>query len=521
MNRNEEPHTAAIVTSSAASVLVNPASSCMPRRVRFSGVDKGSSVGNVEGTSEPPLVELLASVTKGAGRRLRTQIEDQLRDAIRSGALRPATRVPSTRDLARQLGVSRRVVVNAYAQLDAEGYLVVRQGAQPRVSSNATGSSSATPMPPRPVPAPRFDLRASVPDLSGFPRAAWLRSLREALSSMPDAEFDYGDLRGVEPLRVALAGYLGRVRGVVADPDRVVVTTGFAQARGLVCQALVAAGARRVAIEDPSHPEQRATMIRAGLTLVPVAVDDAGLRVDLLDAARADAVIFTPAHQFPSGAVLSSERRTALLEWLRRRDAIAVEDDYDAEFRYDRAPVGALQGLEPDRIVYAGSASKTLAPALRLGWLVVPDRLLQAVVAEKRLADLGTPRIDQHAFADFLSRGELDRHLRRMRARYRKRRAALLDALAERIPEAEVQGIAAGLHAAVKLPAHYDEDAVVAMAGRRRIHLTAMGDYRIQTTGPPTILVGYAQHPEPTIRAAVAELIDAMTSIAAMGAVSR
>jgi len=463
----------------------------------------------VKETSQP--LELLLSVTRDGTRTLGAQIEDQLRHAIRSGNLRPGARVPSTRDLARQLGVSRRVVVDAYAQLGAEGYLIIRQGSRPHVSNAAALVESVEAGAGEPVPRPRFDFRPSVPDLSAFPRSAWLRSVREAVAGLSDADLDYGDPRGVAPLRSALAEYLGRVRGVVADPARIVVTSGYAQGRGLVCRALAAAGGKRIAIEDPSHPEQRATMTRAGLELVPIPVDEGGLRVERLEVAAADAVVLTPAHQFPSGAVLSGERRAALLEWLRARGAIAIEDDYDAEYRYDRAPIGTLQGLEPERIVYAGSTSKTLAPALRIGWLVVPEQLLDAVVYEKRLADLGTAHIEQHALADFLARGELDRHLRRMRARYRARRDALVEALADALPEAEVQGIAAGLHAAVRLSESDDEQAILDEARRRRIVFTTMSDYRMESRGePPTLLLGYGQSPEPTIRSGVIEIAKAV-----------
>jgi GntR family transcriptional regulator/MocR family aminotransferase len=454
-------------------------------------------------TSQP--VELLLALRRDAPRSLAAQIEEQLREAIRAGTIHPGARVPSTRDLARQLGLSRGVVVNAYAQLGAGGYLVLRQGSQPRVSEAAALATARAAVGP-PVERPRFDFRPGVPDVSLFPRTAWLRSLREALATIADADLGYGDPRGVERLRSALADYLGRVRGVVADPTRIVVTSGYAQGLGLVCRALAAAGATRIAFENPCHPEQRLIAARAGLELVPVAVDDAGLRIDELERADVDAVVVTPAHQFPTGAVLTGERRTALLAWLRSRDAIAIEDDYDAEYRYDRAPVGALQGLEPERIVYGGSASKTLAPALRIGWLVLPGKLLDPVSHEKRLADLSTVHIEQHAFADFLARGELDRHLRRMRIRYRRRRDALVATLADTLPETRVQGVAAGLHAAVRLPDTDDERAILAEAERRRIMLATMNDNRMDSAGPPTLLLGYAQAPEPTIRAGVIEL---------------
>ena len=460
-------------------------------------------------TSQP--IELLLSVSRDGSRTLGAQIEDQLRRAIRDGALRPDARVPSTRDLARQLGVSRRVVVDAYAQLGAEGYLSLRQGARPRVSASAAvaGEGQTTAAPP--AHRSRFDFRPSVPDVSTFPRAAWLRSLRHALATVTDVDLGYGDPRGVMVLRAALADYLGRVRGVVADPEHVIITNGYTQGLGLVCEALASSGATRIALEDPSNPEDALVAARAGLEPVRISVDEAGTRIQELRRARADAVVLTPAHQHPTGVVLTGERRTALLAWLRERRAIAIEDDYDAEYRYDRAAIGALQGLDPDRVVYAGSASKTLAPALRIGWLVVPPALLDAVVREKILADRGTARIEQHALADFLTRGELDRHLRRMRARYRARRDALIEALADALPEAAVSGVAAGLHVTVRLPDGDDERAIREQALLRRIEVEPMSDFRPHAVDhPPALVLGYAQMPEPAIRAGVRELSEAV-----------
>jgi GntR family transcriptional regulator/MocR family aminotransferase len=463
----------------------------------------------VDETSQP--IDVLVAVTRDGTGTLGAQIEDQLRRAIRDGALKAGARVPSTRDLARQLDVSRRVVVDAYSQLAAEGYLVLRQGARPRVSEAAVPREAGASRPIAPPPVPRFDLRPSAPDVSSFPRAAWLRSLRAAIGEIADADLLYGDPRGVEALRSALAEYLGRVRGVVADPERVIVTSGYSQGQGVVCRALADRGATRIAFEDPSHPEQRRIATEAGLEIVPVALDEGGLRIDELERADVDALVLTPAHQHPTGAVLAGERRPALLAWIRAHDVVVIEDDYDAEYRYDRAAVGALQGLEPDRIVYAGSASKTLAPALRLGWLVVPEQLLDAVADKKDLADCGTARIEQRAFADFLARGELDRHLRRMRAQYRRRRDLLVEALGDVLPEATIRGIAAGLHATVELPGDYDERAVLAEAHARNIDLTTMGEFWIEPgSGPPTLLVGYGQVPEPAIGAAVGELAKAV-----------
>ncbi len=454
--------------------------------------------------------ELLLPLTRDGARPMGAQIEEHLRQAIRSGALKPGVRVPSTRDLARQLGVSRGLVVNAYAQLGAEGYLVVRQGALPCVADAAAREAPGPEEAPR-AALPRFDFRPSIPDVSMFPRDAWLRCLKRALGAMTDEDLRSDDPRGAERLRAALADYLGRVRGVVAAPARMVITTGYRQGEGLVCRALAAAGAKRIALENPGQPEQQTAATRAGLTPVRVDVDGAGLRVEELERANVDAVILTPAHQAPTGVALSGERRTALLQWLRARDAFAIEDDYDAEYRYDRAAVGALQGLEPEHVVYAGSTSKTLVPALRIGWLAVPSRLVDAVAEEKRLADRVGALVDQHAFAEFLAGGELDRHLRRMRVLYRARRDALVAALAEELPEATVEGIAAGLHATVRLPDGDDERAIVAEAGRRRIALEAMGDYRAGgATGAPTLLLGYGQIAEPSIRPGIRALAEAI-----------
>ena len=460
-------------------------------------------------TSQP--VEMLLSVRRDGSATLGGQIEEQLRRAVRDGTLRTGTQVPSTRDLARQLGISRRVAVEAYAQLAAEGYLVLRQGARPRVA-DATGATAATDgAAPPPAPAVRFDFRPSVPDVSSFPRQAWLRCVREALAEMSDAELGYADPRGVERLRAALADHLGRVRGVAAEPAHVVVTCGYSQGFGLLAHVLAARGARRIAFEDPSYDEPRLIAARAGLEPVPVPVDEHGLRVDALEGASADAVVLTPAHQHPTGVVLAGERRTALLAWLRDRDAIAIEDDYDADYRYDRAAVGALQGLEPDRIVYAGSASKTLVPALRLGWLALPSRLVAPVSRAKALADRGTAGIEQHAFARFLERGELDRHRRRMRATYRARRDALVAALARELPDAAVRGVAAGLHATVELRPGDDEAAILLELARRRIALATMTEHRMTPAGgPPILLLGYGQVPEPAIRAGVRAIADAV-----------
>jgi GntR family transcriptional regulator / MocR family aminotransferase len=465
----------------------------------------------VENLTSRPL-DVLVAVDRENPRTLGRQIEDQLRNAIRDLALRPGSRLPSTRDLARELGVSRPIVVDAYAQLAGEGYLELRTGARPRVTGCAAPCQPAEIPRSQPAAEPRFDFRPGVPDLSSFPRSAWLRSLREALAGMRDRDFGYADPHGSEVLRVALRDYLGRVRGLVADANRVIVTSGWCQGRSLLCRALASLGAKRVAVEDPCHDEVRVSCASAGLEMVPVPVDGEGLQVDALERMPAiDAVLVTPAHQYPMGAVMSGARRAALLEWLRRHEAIAIEDDYDAEFRYDRAPVGALQAMDPERIVYAGTASKTLAPAMRLGWLVLPPRLLGPVQWQQRQTDFGVSRIEQHAFADFLTRGELDRHLRRMRIRYRARRDTLVDALTDALPEVRVHGIRAGLHITIQLREEDRGRTIRDEAAKRGVALTALSDYRADRSEDSSmLLLGYARCLEPAIREGVRELAAAV-----------
>ena len=429
-------------------------------------------------------------------RPLGRQIEDGLRARVRDRRLAPGTQLPSTRDLARQLGVSRQLAVGAYAQLSAEGYLQVRQGARPTVA----GSTFTPTTPERPddrAPPPLYDLRPSVPDVSEFPRAAWLRSLRTAVSSITDADLGYGDPRGAPQLRAALANYLARVRGVSTTPEQVVITSGYTQALNLVCSVLAENDGAAVALEAPSNPEQAQIAARAGLAPIAVQVDEDGLAVDRLTDAAARAVIVTPAHQHPTGVVLAADRRIRLLHWLHANDAYAIEDDYDAEYRYDRNAVGALQGLDPDRVIYAGSLSKTLAPALRLGWLVLPHVLVDPIAESKVLADQGSPRLEQLALADFLHRGELDRHLRRMRTAYRRRRDALHTALTTHLPEARVTGIAAGLHLTLQLPTDADEHALRHTAEQHRLAFGILADYfEPPEPRPPTLLLGYSRLPD-------------------------
>ncbi|HEX2160190.1 MAG TPA: PLP-dependent aminotransferase family protein, partial [Thermoleophilaceae bacterium] len=331
--------------------------------------------------------------------------------------------------------------------------------------------------------------------------------LRAALAEMPDSDLGYGDPCGLTELRSEIAAYLRRVRAVDADARRTLITSGTVQAIDLACRALRSRGACRVAVEDPGWAAQAATVQRAGLEPVPVPVDDAGIDVDHLDGLDVDAALVTPAHQFPTGAVLSPPRRHRLVEWAAQRNALIVEDDYDAEYRYDRNATGSLQGLAPDHVAYAGSASKTLAPALRLGWLVLPPSLVNATTAEKRDADRMTSPLTQLAFARFLARGDLDRHLRQTRLLYRDRRAALLEALAHHVPDAELSGAAAGLHAVMLLHPTADEPRIVSDARSAGIALTGLADLHL-TARPhrPGLVLGYAQLSPDRIATGIAAL---------------
>jgi GntR family transcriptional regulator/MocR family aminotransferase len=358
-------------------------------------------------------------------------------------------------------------------------------------------------------PSDRVDLSPGLPDLSAFPRAAWLRCTRAVLAEVPAAELGYGDPQGHPRLRAELARWLSRSRGVRAAAADVVVVAGVAQALALTAQVLVDRGHRDIAVEDPGSQGTREELERWGLRTRPVPVDGDGMDVDALAATGASTALLTPAHQFPTGVVLSPERRRALIGW-GRLDRFVVEDDYDAEHRYDRAPVPALQGLVPDQVVYAGSVSKTLAPGLRLGWVVAPATLCAALTRAKYMADLGNPVLDQLVFARFLASGEFERHVRRVRIRQRARRDAMLGALREHLPNAQVLGVAAGLHLLVTL-AGSDDVALAAAADAAGVLVHPLSTHRI-TPGPPGLVLGYAAQPPDRIREAIARLGTAVGS---------
>ena len=431
-----------------------------------------------------------------------TWLTDALRAAIGDGRLTTDDRLPPSRGMAAGLGLSRGVVVEAYQRLVDEG-LAVTEGARGTRVAAVPRQVPVAPPTQAEQRSDRVDLSPGLPDLSAFPRAAWLRCTRAVLAEVPAAELGYGDPQGHPRLRAELARWLSRSRGVRAAAEDVVVVAGVAQALALTAQVLVDRGHRDIAVEDPGSQGTREELERWGLRTRPVPVDGDGMDVDALAATGASTALLTPAHQFPTGVVLSPERRRALVGWAGLGGYV-VEDDYDAEHRYDRAPVPALQGLGPDRVVYAGSVSKTLAPGLRLGWVVAPATLRAALTRAKYMADLGNPVLDQLVFARFLASGEFERHVRRVRIRQRARRDAMLDALREHLPHAQVLGVAAGLHLLVTLPGS-DDVALAAEADAAGVLVHPLSTHRI-TPGPPGLVLGYAAQAPDRIREAIARL---------------
>jgi GntR family transcriptional regulator/MocR family aminotransferase len=433
-----------------------------------------------------------------------------LRAAIRAQRLAPGQRLPSTRTLSYDLGIARGTVVEAYAQLEAEGYLTARHGAGTWVADMAVAApDSARLVKPEAHPA-RFTFNPGLPDLAAFPRAAWTSALRRSLRDAPAPTLGYGDPRGRVELREALAAYLARARGAVADPELIVVCSGFVHGLSLLSRVLYAQGVRRIAMEDPCLWWHRDVASAAGLDVVPLPVDERGARTDMLGGSDAGTVFLTPAHQFPLGAVLHPERRTAAISWARATAGLVIEDDYDAELRYDRQPVGALQALDPEHVAFAGTTSKTLAPGLRLGWLLLPRPLVEPVVALRRVEDVHVPVPDQLAFSQLLLSGAFERHVRRMRARYRVRRDRLLAMLAEHVPTATPVGISAGLRVLLELPAEAPSgDELAERAAQQSIELFPVG--RCYHTGRAIrdgLVIGYAALPEHAFESGVTALGD-------------
>lgn len=413
------------------------------------------------------------------GGKVRDGVMEAIRDAIRSGRLVPGVQLPSSRVLAADLGVARNTVARAYAELIAEGWLTSQHGSGTLVAQRAeVVRSVASPTKRRTQRQLDHDLRPGHPDLSSFPRTEWSRAVKRALNAAPFEAFGYTDPDGRPELRSALAEYLARVRGVRARPGNIVICSGAAEGLNLVAGALATAGVAAVAVEEFGLDTQRASLARARLRCPPMAIDSRGADVMALDGiADAGGVLLTPSHQFPLGVPLHSDRRAAVVDWARRTGGLIIEDDYDGEFRYDRSPVGALQGIDPEHVVYMGTASKSLAPGLRLGWLVLPDRLVHAVDEQRGLREETSGFVDQLAMAEFIVSGSYDRHIRTMRAQYRRRREQLVAAVAQSSPTTTVAGMPAGLQVLLEL-AGADESALCRQRAWRRLGVEGLDVYR-------------------------------------------
>jgi GntR family transcriptional regulator/MocR family aminotransferase len=452
------------------------------------------------------VTELLLELDRGAREPLRRQLERRLRECLEEGVLPIGARLPGTRTLAADLGVSRGVVVDAYDALVAQGLLVVADRKAPRVADGAHW--------PRPDAVARsradlrYDLNPTAPDLSWFPRRLWLRTAQHVLATLPDPELDYPvDGHGSPVLRAIVADYVRRVRGVAVEASHIVVTQGFLQTVDLFCRLLRACGAGAIAVEDPSIVHQRETARRNGLEVIPVPVDRDGMRVEELAASTARAVIATPAHQFPTGAVMSPARRRALVAWAQAVDGLIIEDDYDAEFRYDRRPIGAVQRLSPEHVAYVGTVSKTLVPAVRLGWVAAPPRWAGALAELKLQADGGSDVLAEQILARMIDTGEYERHIRRLRHRYRRRRDALAGALAAQLPDLPVVGASAGLHVVIELPEDSDDEAVADRARHGGMGVRSLSHYRLRRKpAQPGLVLGYGRLSPASIPDAVGEV---------------
>ncbi|MGW0564773.1 MocR-like pyridoxine biosynthesis transcription factor PdxR [Streptomyces sp. NPDC003016] len=427
---------------------------------------------------------------------LAVQVRNSMRRSVENGALRPGTRVPSTRQLAHDLGVSRSVVVEAYEQLSAEGYLLTKRGSGTTVSEPPTSQAVPTLVSPdrdREVAETMWDLRTGTSDIAAFPRQDWVRCVSAVINDAGRQELSYAPPAGVPLARHVLTGYLGRVRGVRTRPEDLMLTAGFAQGLALICKVLNDRGHRTLGVEDPGHPGEREFITSSGLRPVGLPVDQDGLRVDLLEKSGVRAVLMTPGNHFPTGARLSPARRERLIAWARAVDAYVLEDDFDSTFlhRSDRVP--ALQSLAPDRVVYAGSASKILAPALRLGWLAAPSELMASVEHVRAGWDIGCSGIEQLTLARFIDTGALDRHQRKMRTEFQKRRGVVRRQLANHLPGTRLLGRDSGLQAYLQLPPRMDEQALVRAARTHSVLVRGGRFYTLaDTTRPPALVVSYA-----------------------------
>ena len=437
-----------------------------------------------------------------------------LRTGVQHGHLPAGLTLPPSRTLAAELGCSRWVVTEAYAQLVSEGYLVATTGSATRVGDvgTTTAVTAAAAVPP---PRPRLDLLPGTPDLAAFPRARWAEAYRRAIRTMPNDSLGGRSLLATLSARTALTDHLRRTRQVQEDPSQLSLSTGSTDAAGWLARVFAGLGHRRIAVEDPSWPGLRDAARRAGLEVVGVPVDDDGLRVDRLDRLRdVRLVLVTPAHQFPTGVAMSAERRLALIGWAERVDGTIVEDDYDAEFRYDRRPVASLQGMAPDRVVLLGSVSKSLSPAVALGWVIMPQWLILRLVSDDLDRGVGPSPLTMSAFATMITEGWYERHLRSIRLVYRRRREALVTAIRRRLPSCRVDGAAAGLHLPLALPAGTEAARVVRHAAELDLPLLDLDHYRLRPSpgsgDEPGLVLGFGNLRSGREDEAVARLAEAL-----------
>ncbi|WP_437075411.1 PLP-dependent aminotransferase family protein [Streptomyces sp. enrichment culture] len=475
-------------------------------------------------------LQLDAAAVPAAGKA--DWLAGRLRQAIADGRLTVGSRLPSTRLLATELRLSRGVVTEAYRRLAEDGHVEGRRRGGTVVVA-VPRPAPRTPAPPghtapaalftgaptldvfdalRTAPA-RVDFTPGRPDLAVFPRTAWLRAERAVLADLSADTLGYGDPRGAPPLRRAVADWLARSRGIRVAPDELIVVAGTAQALTLLNPVLRADGVDAVAVEEPGSLGARQHLHHGGLATPPVPVDEDGVRVDALRATGARAVLLTPAHQFPMGVVTSGERRRELLRWAQEGGLI-LEDDYDAEHRYDRPPVPALRALLADHVCYLGSVSKLLAPALRIGWAVPPPRFLGALTDAKRFTDLGNPVLPQLVLARLMESGELERHLRMLRGRHRRRRDTMIAAVARHLPGAVVHGAAAGLHLTVTYAPDVPDTELAAAALAAGVKCQPLSWHR-QTPGRPGLVLGYSATPPGVIEEGVAALGRALRALSA------
>ncbi|OBF44990.1 GntR family transcriptional regulator [Mycolicibacterium peregrinum] len=454
-------------------------------------------------------LELRARIEPGS-RTAREQLITALREGIRTGRLSTETRLPPSRALASDLGLARNTVAEAYAELVAEGWLASRQGAGTWVAR-----TTVTPPAPRPrrIPSvPRHNLMPGSPDVSQFPRSAWLASARRAITDAPVSALRMGDPRGPLTLREALTEYLGRVRGVRTTPESVVICSGVRDGIDLIGRVL--GTDRPVAVEAHGLFIFRDVLAALGVPTTPIGVDGHGAVIGDLERLDASAVLLTPAHQSPFGMALHPSRRTAVIDWAQRTNGYVLDDDYDGEFRYDRQPVGALQALNPERVVYLGSASKSMAQVMRVGWMVLPEALIDPVIGAAGGAQYHVDALTALTLADFIRSGGYDRHIRRMRNRYRQRRDTLVAALAGF--DLRIDGLAAGVNMLLTLPDGAEPE-VLRRAGEAGIALNGLSLMRHPLAGPDTpdpdgVIIGFGAPAEHAFGPAVDALCGVLSA---------